>query len=145
MEIYGVALGGLEIVKVLFVCTENSCRSQVAEGFLNHFGIEGIKAVSAGTKPAERINSKAIEVMKELGIDISKQRPKLLTEEMIEDADRIITMGCGEGEVCPVFFKETIDWGIEDPAGKPIEKFREVRDIIRGRVERLVNEIKEKN
>ncbi|MBC7218920.1 MAG: arsenate reductase ArsC [Hadesarchaea archaeon] len=126
--------------KVLFVCVENSARSQMAEAFFNSVA-KTARAESAGTKPAARVNPMAVKVMEELGIDISAARPKMLTLEMLKTADRVITMGCISGELCPASLVPTEDWGIEDPAGKSIEKFREVRDLIRERVERLINEM----
>jgi len=126
--------------KVLFVCAENACRSQMAEAFLNKLSSGKVVAVSAGTKPSNKVNPKAIEVMKEIGIDMSKQEPKLLTQEMVQKVDKIITMGCG-ADVCPAPFLQTEEWNIEDPSGKSIEKFREVRDEIRQRVEKLIDEM----
>lgn len=99
------------------------------------------RAESAGTKPAATVNPMAVKVMQEVGIDISAAKPKMLTPEMLEAADRVITMGCITGELCPAALVPTEDWGIEDPAGKPIEKFREIRNLIREKVEQLVNEL----
>jgi len=128
--------------KVLFVCVENACRSQIAEAFFNHLAPKGMTAISAGTKPADRVNPNAVLVMKEVGIDISVKKPKPLTEDMIRDADRIVTMGCG-AYVCPApFLPKVEDWRIEDPSGKPLSKFREVRDRIRVQVERLLDEMR---
>ncbi|MEM4202090.1 MAG: arsenate reductase ArsC [Candidatus Hadarchaeum sp.] len=126
--------------KVLFVCVENSARSQMAEAFFNKMA-RLARAESAGTKPAAAVNPMAVEVMREVGIDISAAKPKMLTWEMLEAADRVITMGCISGELCPATLVPTEDWGIEDPAGKSIEKFREIRELIRIRVEKLVEEI----
>lgn len=125
---------------VLFVCVENACRSQMAEAFFNKMS-RAAKASSAGTKPAMAVNPMAVKVMKEVGIDISGARPKLLTLEMLEKADKVITMGCSVEGVCPGAIVETEDWGIEDPAGKPIEKFREVRDLIKEKVADLVRKL----
>jgi len=127
--------------KVLFICVENACRSQMAEAFFNKLASGKAIAISAGTKPSNMVNSKAIEVMKAIGIDMDKQKPKLLTQEMIQKADKLITMGC-EPDFCPAQSSQTEDWGIEDPSGKSIEKFREVRDKIRRKVERLIEEMK---
>ena len=127
--------------KVLFVCVENACRSQMAEAFFNKLASGKAIAMSAGTKPSNMVNSKAIEVMKEIGIGMDKQKPKLLTQEMIQKADKLITMGC-EADFCPAPSLQTVDWGIEDPSGKSIEKFREVRDKIRQKVEKLIEEMK---
>ena len=128
--------------KVLFVCVENACRSQMAEAFLNKLAKGQAVAVSAGAKPASKVDAKAVEVMKEIGIDITKQRPKALTMKMVEEADVVITMGCG-ADVCPVVPKRVEEWKIEDPAGKPIAKFREVRNEIKKRVEKLVRALED--
>jgi arsenate reductase len=125
---------------VLFVCVENACRSHMAEGLFNQLASGKTKAMSAGTRPTERVNPSAVKVMKEIGIDISKQRPKLLTQEMIRDADKVILMGCG-AEECPLIPRDFEDWDIEDPSGKPLQTFREVRDEIKRRVERLIGEM----
>jgi arsenate reductase len=129
------------VKKVLFVCVENARRSQMAEAFLNKLANGEAVAVSAGDRPASKVDEKAVEVMKEIGIDITKQRPKALTIKMVEEADVVITMGCG-ADVCPVVPKRVEEWRIEDPAGKPIAKFREVRNEIRKRVEKLVATLK---
>jgi len=130
--------------KVLFVCVENARRSQMAEGLLNKLAKGRAVAVSAGDRPASKVDPKAIEVMKEIGIDITKQRPKPLTAKIVEEADVVITMGCG-ADVCPVIPKKVKEWKIEDPAGKSIEKFREVRNEIRERVKKLVKALKKEN
>jgi len=126
--------------KVLFVCVENACRSQMAEAFLSKLSSGKIVAFSAGVKPANQVNPMAVEVMREIGIDMSKQKPKMLTQEMIREADKVITMGCG-AEVCRAPLVESEDWGIEDPSCKSIEKFREVRDQIKRRVEKLLDQL----
>lgn len=128
--------------KVLFVCVENARRSQMAEAFLNELAKGQAVAVSAGAKPASKVDEKAVEVMKETGIDIAEQRPKSLTMKMVEEADVVVTMGCG-ADVCPVVPKRVEEWKIEDPAGKPIAKFREVRNEIKERVEKLVNALED--
>jgi len=131
----------MDVKKVLFVCVENAGRSQIAEGFAEKYGKEVFIASSAGNKPADRVNPVVVEVMKEKGIDISTNKPKLLTYQMSEEADLIITMGCNDQGICPgPFFKPTIDWNLEDPKGKPIEKVREIRDEIEGLVQKLITE-----
>jgi len=128
--------------KILFVCVENAGRSQIAEAFVNHYGKGKLIASSAGVMQADRVNPLVVEVMKEKGIDISKNRPKLLTTKMIEDADKIITMGCSVEKFCPApMLKNVIDWGLEDPRGKPIEKVRQIRDEIEERVLKLISEL----
>ena len=126
---------------ILFVCTENSARSQMAEAFFNHYNKNKAYAgISAGTSPVGEVKTLAIEVMKEKGMDMSGQKPKMLEFGMAKQAERIFTMGCVKG--CPVTPPDkTEDWDLEDPAGKPIVKFREVRDEIERRVKKLVFEI----
>jgi len=129
---------------VLFVCIENACRSQMAEGFFNNLAKGIARSLSAGTRVAKEVNPMAVQVMKEVGIDISGQKPKMLTEELIKAVNRVIVMGCGADPqaVCPaVNLKQVENWEIEDPKGKPIEKFREVRDIIQKKVENLIKEM----
>ena len=127
--------------RILFICTHNSGRSQMAEAFFNRISKGKALAISAGTKPAIQINPLVIEVMKEAGFDIGNQKPKLLTIEILKKADRIITMGCSAAEVCPASLVPTEDWELEDPQSKPISKTREIRDVIRIKVENLVAEL----
>jgi len=126
---------------ILFVCNENSARSQMAEAFFNHYNKNaGYIGISAGLKMADAVKPYAIDVMKEKGIDISQQKPKLLTLDMVENAHRIITMGCIKS--CPAAPPEkTTDWKLEDPAGKPIETYRTVRDDIEQRIKKLLSEL----
>ena len=126
---------------VLFVCVHNAGRSQMAEAFFKRLAAGRARAISAGTMPAERVHPEVVAAMAEVGIDLSRQRPKLLTPEMIEEASRIITMGCSVEEVCPAVFVPSDDWELEDPKGQPIEKVRAIRDEIRRRVEALVGEM----
>jgi arsenate reductase len=126
--------------KVLFVCVHNSGRSQMAEAFFNNLAGARASASSAGTQPAPGINPTVIQAMREAGLDISHQTPKALTIEMMRNADRVITMGCGVAETCPARIVPTEDWEIEDPEGKPIDEVREIRDAIRKKVEILIKE-----
>lgn len=127
--------------RILFVCVENAGRSQMAEAFAKKYGKDKFDVSSAGNKPAERINPVVVEAMKEIEIDISTNKPKLLTFQMAQDADLIVTMGCNDQGICPgPFFKPTVDWALEDPKGKPIEKVREIRDDIEPRVQKLITE-----
>lgn len=129
-------------MRVLFVCVHNSGRSQMAEAFARKIGEGCIEVESAGTEPAGELNPVVVEAMREIGFDMSGHHPKLLTPEMVGSVDRIITMGCGvEAGVCPAAFLPTEDWGLDDPAGKPIEEVRKIRDEIRARVEELVREM----
>jgi len=126
---------------VLFVCVGNSGRSQMAEAFLNHFAKGQARAISAGTEPASTVDPTVIKVMKEVGIDISGNKPKALTPEMIDQANLVITMGCSAEAACPASWVETRDWALEDPKDKPIEKVREIRDEIKTMVVMLLKEI----
>ena len=126
---------------VLFVCVHNSGRSQMAEAFFNYLAKGKARAISAGTTPGKRVQSEVAQAMAEVGIDVSRQRPKLLTRKMIEGAGRVITMGCGVAGVCPATFVPTEDWGLDNPQGQPIEKVREIRDEIRRWVEALLAEM----
>jgi len=111
----------------------------MAEAFANHLGKGKMVALSAGVMPADRVNSVVVEVMMEKGIDISGNRPKLLTKNMAEGADLIVTMGCSVEEVCPApLLGNVVDWGLEDPKGKPIDEVRGIRDEIERRVLQLV-------
>ncbi len=130
--------------KVLFVCVENAGRSQMAEAFAREYGKDVFIAYSAGNKPAEKVNPIVVETMKEKGIDISANKPKLLTFQMANDSDLVVTMGCNDQGICPgPFFTPTIDWKLEDPKGKPIEKVREIRDQIENRVKDLLRKERE--
>ncbi|UCC16554.1 MAG: arsenate reductase ArsC [Dehalococcoidales bacterium] len=128
---------------VLFVCVHNSGRSQMAAAFFDRLAKGKAKAFSAGTQPADSVNHVVVEAMKEVGINISDNRPQLLSMDLVEKADRMITMGCGADAeaVCPAGFMETEDWALDDPHGKPIEEVRKIRDEIRRRVENLLIEL----
>ncbi len=130
---------------ILFVCVENAGRSQIAEGFFNNkYAPEGYRAVSAGTRPVSELNPMAVQAMKEIGIDISGQKSKILTEDMIRNSSKSVNMGCMDKSECPVLFMNNlIDWGIEDPKGKQIEKVREIRDDIERRVKEIAETLKE--
>ena len=111
----------------------------MAEAFANKYGKDKFIASSAGNKPADKVNPVVVEAMREKGIDISTNKPKLLTFQMGQDADLIVTMGCNDQGICPgPFFKPTVDWKLWDPKGKPIEKVREIRDDIESRVQELI-------
>ena len=118
----------------------------MAAAFAKKYG-QGIFVISsAGNRPAEEVNSIVVEAMKEKGIDISANKPKLLTFQMANDSDLIVTMGCNDQGICPgPFFKPIIDWKFEDPKGKPIEKVREIRDQIENHVQDLLRKEQESN
>jgi len=127
--------------KVLFVCVENAGRSQIAEAFAKAYGKGKLEAKSAGTMPANEVNPRVVQIMREKGIDLSTNKPKLVTNQMVQEADMIIVMGCNASGFCPApMLPKVRDWGIEDPKGKPIEKMREIRDEIENRVRMLINE-----
>jgi len=130
---------------ILFVCVENVGRSQMAEGFFRKYAPSHYKGISAGTKPVSQINPLAVEVMKEVGIDISNQKSKDITEDMMRNSVYIVNMGCMEKESCPtLFLHNLVDLHIEDPKGKSIEKVREIRDEIEKRVKKLVGNLQTK-
>jgi arsenate reductase (thioredoxin) len=125
---------------VLFVCTHNAGRSQMAAGWLTHLAGDAIEVRSAGTDPVDQVNPAAVEAMREVGIDLSAATPKILTGEAVEVSDVVITMGCGD--TCP-FYPGTryLDWPVDDPAGQDVEAVRPIRDEIKAKVEALVAEL----
>ncbi len=123
--------------RVLFVCVENSCRSQIAEAFAQMHGANKVEAYSAGSRPSGQVNPKAINAMKELGYDLSRHSSKTLSEIPDIEFDFVATMGCGDQ--CPVFqTKHREDWEIPDPKAMPPDEFRAVRDLIQSRVKNLI-------
>lgn len=127
-------------LSVLFVCVHNAGRSQMAAGWLRELAGDRVEVRSAGSMPADRINPVAVEAMREVGIDITAEQPKILTTEAVQDSDAVITMGCGDA--CPYFpGKRYEDWKLEDPAGQGIDAVRPIRDEIKGRVEALLGEL----
>ena len=128
---------------VLFVCVQNAGRSQMAEGFFKKYAPKEYEGISAGTMPVSEINPLAVEVMREVDIDISGQKSKEITEDMIRNSSKIVNMGCMDKVSCPtLFLQNLLDWNIEDPKDKQIDKVREVRDEIEQRVKKLVADIK---
>jgi arsenate reductase len=125
---------------VLFVCVHNAGRSQMAAGYLTHLANGAIQVRSAGSEPAETINPVAVQAMAEEGIDITAEKPKILTTDAVKASDVVITMGCGD--TCPYYpSKRYEDWELEDPAGKDIDTVRQVRDEIKGRVQALISDL----
>lgn len=125
---------------VLFVCVHNAGRSQMAAGWLQHLAGDRVTVLSAGSAPADSVNPVAVEAMREVGIDIARNQPKVLTTEAVKESDVVITMGCGD--TCPFFpGKRYEDWVLDDPAGQGIEAVRPIRDEIKSRVEALLAEI----
>ena len=128
-------------VSVLFVCVHNAGRSQMAAAYLNYLSHSTIEVRSAGSMPADQINPAVVAAMLEEDIDISKNVPKILTTEAVQDSDYVITMGCGDA--CPIFpGKKYLDWKLEDPAGQGIASIRPIRDEIKQLVWGLIEEIK---
>ena len=130
-----------KIPHILFVCVHNSGRSQMAEAFFNHLAEGRAEARSAGTEPGDRVDPSVVVVMAELGVDLSRASPQPLTMELVNWADRTISMGCGVEESCPANLVLTEDWGLDDPKDQPIEVVREIRDEIARRVEGLLREV----
>ncbi len=125
---------------VLFVCVHNAGRSQMAAGYLRELAGERVEVRSAGSMPADQINPVAVEAMREEGIDITAEQPKVLTTEAVQASDVVITMGCGDA--CPFFpGKRYEDWKLDDPAGQGIDAVRPIRDDIKARVETLLAEL----
>ena len=126
--------------EILFVCTHNAGRSQMAAALLDHHANGQVLVRSAGSDPADRLNPAVVTAMAELGIDISREFPKPLTDQVVRAADVVITMGCGDA--CPIYpGKRYEDWQLQDPAGQPVEVVRGIRDDIDLRVQRLLAEL----
>lgn len=139
-----VAQAGGQIVKdvpeVLFVCVHNAGRSQMAAALLDHHAAGRVHVRSAGSTPADEINPAVVAAMDEVGLDLSKEFPKPLTTEVVEAADVVVTMGCGDA--CPIFpGKRYLDWELPDPSGKPVDEVRVIRDEIDDRVRTLLSEL----
>ncbi|MGF1426086.1 arsenate reductase ArsC [Kitasatospora sp. LaBMicrA B282] len=128
------------VPSVLFVCVHNAGRSQMAAAFLSHLGGERVEARSAGSAPADTVNPAVVEAMREVGIDISAETPKVLTIEAVQASDVVITMGCGDA--CPYFpGKRYLDWKLDDPAGQGVDAVRPIRDQIEQRIRHLLAEL----
>jgi arsenate reductase len=128
------------VATVLFVCLHNAGRSQMSEALFEREANGGHRALSAGTTPAERVHPEVVEVMHEIGIDLSDHTPRLLTRELAEKADVVVTMGCGDA--CPYIpGKRYVDWELPDPKGMPVEEVRALRDEIELRVRALADEL----
>lgn len=127
--------------KAAFICVHNSCRSQMAEGWAKKLGSDVLEVYSAGTEEYPEVKPLAVQVMKEVGVDMTGHYPKLLSD-IPEEVDILITMGCNV--VCPfVPNSHSEDWGLEDPSGGPIEDYRKTRDLIKKRVEELIKRVKD--
>jgi protein-tyrosine-phosphatase len=125
---------------VLFVCVHNAGRSQMAAAFLSHLSGGAVEVRSAGSEPADQVNPAAVQAMAEVGIDITAEQPKILTDQAVRESDVVITMGCGD--TCPFYpGKRYEDWVLDDPAGKDVAAVRPIRDEIRRRVEALLDDL----
>ena len=129
-----------DVPEVLFVCVHNAGRSQMAAALLDHHAGGRVRVRSAGSAPADKLNPAVVEALAEVGLDISKEFPRPLTDEAVRAADVVITMGCGDA--CPFYpGKRYLDWKLEDPAGKPVEEVRPIREEIDGLVRELLAEL----
>ena len=128
------------VPEVLFVCVQNAGRSQMAAALLDHYAEGRVHVRSAGSAPADKINPAVVDAMSELGIDVSKEFPKPMTDEVVQAADAVITMGCGDA--CPIYpGKRYEDWEVDDPAEADLDGVRRIRDDISERVQRLLAEL----
>jgi protein-tyrosine-phosphatase len=128
------------IASVMFVCVHNAGRSQMAAAYLSNLAGDRIEVRSSGTAPADSVNTAVVEAMAEEGIDISKNTPKVLTDQDVKDSDYVITMGCGDA--CPFYpGKVYLDWKLEDPAGQGVDSVRPIRNEIKELVEALISQI----
>jgi protein-tyrosine-phosphatase len=133
----------MQSLRVLFVCVENAGRSQIAEGFFREYANK-FEVTSAGTEPKSELNPTVVKVMNEVGIDITNQKPKLLSNKMIQDSFRTINLGCMNKESCPsLFVNDVLDWNITDPKGKTIEEVRKIRDQIKFEVLSLIKKLED--
>jgi arsenate reductase len=129
-----------DVPEVLFVCTHNAGRSQMAAALLDQLAAGRVRATSAGSQPADQLNPAVIQAMAEIGLDITSKHPRRLTSDQVQAADVVITMGCGDA--CPVYpGKRYLDWDLPDPAGLPLEQVRPIRDRIGDHVTELLAEI----
>jgi protein-tyrosine-phosphatase len=129
-----------EVPEVLFVCTHNAGRSQMAAALLDHLAAGRVHVTSAGSQPADQLNPAVVAAMAEIGLDISHEFPKPLTTDKVHAADVVITMGCGDA--CPIYpGKRYEDWDLPDPAGLSVEQVRPIRDDIRRRVQAMLAEL----
>ena len=131
---------------ILFVCTENAGRSQMAEAFFKKFSKSNFDVVSAGTIPSETLNPNVVTVMEEIGIDIVQQKPKLLSNSMIENSVKTVNMGCMDKQNCPALFLDDVtNWNIPDPKNQSIDEVRKIRDQIKLDVLKLIASLEENN
>jgi len=125
---------------ILFLCIHNAGRSQMAAGFARELSHGAVNILSGGSEPADQVNPVAVEVMREIGIDIAGYTPQRFTDELLHSVDVVVTMGCGD--ICPFIPGKTyVDWPLDDPKGRPLEEVRRIRDEIRARVEDLLAQL----
>jgi arsenate reductase len=129
------------VTSILFVCVHNAGRSQMAEAFADVLSGGALRAASAGTMQSGTLNPVVVRAMAERGIDISRKRPKVVDQAMVDGADRVYTMGCAIDESCPAVFIPSEDWGLDDPAGEPIDVVRRIRNEIEQRIRTLLGEL----
>jgi len=128
---------------ILFVCVENAGRSQMAEAFFKKYSKIKFNVISAGTIPSSELNPVIVQVMKEIGIDMLEQSPKILSNTMIENSHKIVNMGCVDKESCPsIFVKNVVDWNVSDPKTQSIEQVRIIRDQIKSKVLNMIDSLK---
>ncbi len=134
----------VDSANILFVCVENAGRSQMAEAFFKKYAPKKFNAISAGTIPSSQLNPLVVKVMKEIGIDLDDQQPKLLSNNMIENSFKTINMGCMDKESCPsLFVNDVLDWNIFDPKEKTLDEVQKIRDTIKTKVMNLINSLEE--
>ena len=131
---------------ILFVCVENAGRSQIAEAFFKKYAPIEFNVISAGTIPSSQLNPLVVQAMKEIGIDLDEQQPKLLSDDMIRSSFKTVNMGCMDKESCPsLFVQDVLDWNISDPKEKSLDDVRKIRDQIKNEVMNLIDSLKEEN
>jgi protein-tyrosine-phosphatase len=129
-----------DIPEVLFVCTHNAGRSQMAAALLDHQAAGRLRVTSAGSQPADQLNPAVVQAMAEIGLDLSHEYPKPLTADSVQAADVVITMGCGDA--CHIYpGKRYEDWDLPDPAGLPVDQVRPIRDAIHDRIQALISDL----
>jgi protein-tyrosine-phosphatase len=133
-----------DVQNILFVCVENAGRSQMAEAFFRKYASKKFNVISAGTIPSTQLNPLVVKVMKEIGINLDDQQPKLLSNNMIENSFKTINMGCMDKESCPsLFVKDVLDWNISNPKEKTLDDVQKIRDTIKTEVMNLINSLEE--
>ncbi len=139
---WGVVLRPSEMPTVAFVCVANAGRSQMAAAFARRLNVKGVRVLCGGTRPATHVHPVVGRVMQEVGIDLSREKPRAITPQELFESDIVVTMGCASGDVCPATFRgDAVDWALPDPEGRPVEEVRRIRDDIEARVSALLKEV----